>query len=305
MYPSSMPGPGRAAPVSLMQSRVWARAARDLGQRVVPLTSLGLTGQASIRRLPGLGSLAMVAGVPLGPDMRALRDLRRRLGAWHLVVVPTGPRDSALCSGAGLRPIAPPRQTAGLAIARDPIEQIRGLSVPWCRSLRHAMRQQITVARVVGAAQLAEGMDGPTHRPAALSPAAIASLCAATPGTGQRFVATRGGTPLASLLILRHGASATLAAHWTSAQGHAASALHLCLSRAMLDLREMGVCRLDLGNIDWREDPALARFKTGTGAEVETTGGRWLDSAWLPRRRSGAAFATPVSLASGPALTLR
>jgi hypothetical protein len=43
----------------------------------------------------------------------------------------------------------------------------------------------------------------------------------------------------------------------------------------MLALKAQGVARLDLGTIDTRRAPGIARFKLGAGARVEVLAGSW------------------------------
>lgn len=90
------------------------------------------------------------------------------------------------------------------------------------------------------------------------------------------WTAHRDAEPIAAMLFLRHGNTATYHIGWTSEQGRAASAHHLILTRAAEALAAQGVVQMDLGSIDTETAPGLARFKLGTGARAVRTGGTWL-----------------------------
>lgn len=76
---------------------------------------------------------------------------------------------------------------------------------------------------------------------------------------------------VASMVFLRHGASATYHLGWR--RGTASSSGHnLLLWHAMRFLVEQSVRRLDLGQIDTVNTPGLARFKLGVGARARQLG---------------------------------
>jgi hypothetical protein len=226
------------------------------------------------------------------------------------------PEEAEILAGAGFRQIAPSRQMAGLAIDRRPKELLRAMSPEWRNHLRTATEEGLAVRRSAlppdPSHWIFEGWR--RHGPAtpcraddaAFSPRFAAAMAAADPGAGQVFSVTREGRRLAAMLVLRHGPGATCAISRTAADGHAVAAGHLCLWRAMLQLRELGVQWLDLGPADWRHDTARARFLSGAGASLRAHGGAWLDSAWLPRQRPGTVPAAgALSLANGPGQAIR
>ncbi|WP_323763516.1 GNAT family N-acetyltransferase [Marinovum sp.] len=110
-------------------------------------------------------------------------------------------------------------------------------------------------------------------------PRFTAAFAAANRGQARLFEARARGAPVAALLFLCHGAVATYHIGWSGPEGRAASAHHLLLWRAMVDLAARGVTRLDLGIVDTVTAPGLARFKLGSGAQCRALGGTWLARA--------------------------
>jgi hypothetical protein len=301
----------RPAHAPLQQSAAWIGALRLLGADIRPLRSLGLSGHAVLRRFPGLGPAAMISrGVP-GLDKGQAAALRKALGVRHLVVHAETAGDGDTLAQAGYRRIAAPRQIAELEVGRRAGALAAAMSGKWRNRLRHALRQNLSVRRRTLPPDprhwLFAAEAGAARRLGyvPLPPALVAAVCASDPGAGQLFTVTRGGEVVAAMLFLRHGATATYQVGWTSPAGRAASAGNLCLWRAMLELRELGVGRIDLGAADLQAAPALVRFKTGAGGVVRSLGGSWLDTAWLPRRQSGRRRAHRFSPARPPVPALR
>jgi lipid II:glycine glycyltransferase (peptidoglycan interpeptide bridge formation enzyme) len=90
------------------------------------------------------------------------------------------------------------------------------------------------------------------------------------------LLAREGGTPLAGILIVRHGASATYEVGYVSPRGRELRAKHLLLWRALGLLRDQGVRWLDLGGVATDRAPGIARFKLGLGGDVATLAGTFL-----------------------------
>ena len=84
-----------------------------------------------------------------------------------------------------------------------------------------------------------------------------------------------GAAPLAGIVLIRHGASATYYAGWTSPEGRRLKAHNLLLWRGIGALREAGTDWLDLGGVD-PAVPGVARFKLGLGGEAFTLAGTYL-----------------------------
>jgi hypothetical protein len=167
------------------------------------------------------------------------------------------------------------------------------MTAKWRNRLRHGLRQgvRVTCAPVPPTPRhwlfAAEALSARTlgYRP--MSPAIIAAIAAARPGTARLFVARKTGGPVAAMLFLRHGRCATYQIGWSTRAGRACSAGNLLLWRAMIELGAAGCDRIDLGLADPEQDPGLARFKRGSGALLRPLGGTWLSSALLPDRAQG------------------
>lgn len=99
------------------------------------------------------------------------------------------------------------------------------------------------------------------------------------PGQSKLFMAHLEGTPVAAMLVLRHGTSATYHIGYASPTGRATSAHTLLMWRVIGWCKAKGIEQLELGMIDTENAPGLARFKLGTGAQAMPLGGTWL---WWP-----------------------
>ncbi len=88
--------------------------------------------------------------------------------------------------------------------------------------------------------------------------------------------AALGSDTVAGALFLCHGTTATYYVGWSGPQGRDNGAQNLLLWRGIEALHENGMKMLDLGGIDTRRAPGVARFKLGLGGEVFTLSGTWL-----------------------------
>lgn len=82
--------------------------------------------------------------------------------------------------------------------------------------------------------------------------------------------------PVAAMLFLVHGSTATYQIGWSNDIGRAEASHNAILAQAFEILKQRGIFRLDLGIVDTVNTPHLARFKIGTGATVRPLGGTWL-----------------------------
>ncbi|PZX17522.1 acetyltransferase (GNAT) family protein [Palleronia aestuarii] len=98
----------------------------------------------------------------------------------------------------------------------------------------------------------------------------IAAWQKLAPGRSFTIEAGPETSPFAAMSFLLHGQGATYFLGWRSETSPACHAHNLLMWRAILHLQGLGVVRLDLGQIDRRAAPGLARFKLGTGAKIET-----------------------------------
>ena len=70
-------------------------------------------------------------------------------------------------------------------------------------------------------------------------------------------------TPVAGMMFLRHGDAATYHVGWSDAAQRLPGAHNLLLWQAMLQLRQAGVRRIDLGGVNTGRSAGVARFKIG------------------------------------------
>lgn len=105
--------------------------------------------------------------------------------------------------------------------------------------------------------------------------AAALALYAPRPKDVLLLQAERGSEPLAGVLFLRHGVSATYQIAYTSEAGRAANANRLLVWEGMQRLAAEGVRWLDLGGID-ASMAGVSRFKLGAGAMPVTLAGTWM-----------------------------
>lgn len=99
------------------------------------------------------------------------------------------------------------------------------------------------------------------------------ALSGAAPEDSLTLRAFSGGEAVAGALFMRHGRGASYLIGWAGDEGRRLNAGALLVWRAMLELRRLGAGSLDLGGIDTRRSPGIARFKLGTGGEPYTLAG--------------------------------
>lgn len=87
--------------------------------------------------------------------------------------------------------------------------------------------------------------------------------------------ATVEGRDVAAMLFVRSGETALYHIGWREPGEAAANAHPLLLWRAMVAMRRQGATALDLGQVDTRASPGLARFKLGSGARPQVLAGCW------------------------------
>jgi lipid II:glycine glycyltransferase (peptidoglycan interpeptide bridge formation enzyme) len=83
------------------------------------------------------------------------------------------------------------------------------------------------------------------------------------------------GEPLAGVLIICHGKSATYQAGWTTQAGRERCAHHLLLWEALRVLKERAIDDFDLGGINETQSKGVKAFKEGLGGTLVQTPGLW------------------------------
>ena len=105
--------------------------------------------------------------------------------------------------------------------------------------------------------------------------AATLAIRAPRPRDVLLLQAERGSDPIAGVMFLRHGASATYQVAHAGEAGRAANANRVLLWEGIRRLAADGVRWLDLGGID-ASMAGVSRFKLGTGATPVTLVGTWM-----------------------------
>lgn len=104
-------------------------------------------------------------------------------------------------------------------------------------------------------------------------------------GYGQFFTSKQGvytafavenGEPIAGVLFLRHGASATYHIGWNGPRGRKCRALNLLLWTMIVRLKAAGIENLDLGGLNTEEGADIARYKLSFGGDVLAMGGTFM-----------------------------
>ena len=94
--------------------------------------------------------------------------------------------------------------------------------------------------------------------------------------TSLGYRADWGKNAVAGMIFLVHGSTATYQVGWGNEQGRQERAHHLLLWRAICELKEQGIRRLDLGGVNTQRSAGLARFKMGLGGEVRQFAGTYI-----------------------------
>ncbi|MBO9409164.1 GNAT family N-acetyltransferase [Shimia sp. R9_1] len=194
----------------------------------------------------------------------------------------------------GAVPVMTPQHIAELSLQGDLRAQ---LHQKWRNRLRFAEQQDLRITRqnmtlkpdqwLLQQNQAQQKERGYNGWPDALTLA----YAKANPGCAKLFTAFSGKTPVAAMLFLRHGHSATYHISHSTALGRSLAAHNLLMWQGMCWLATKGALHLDLGIASTEGSAAgLARFKLGTGATLRPLGGTWL---WWPPIRG---MLRPLSL---------
>ncbi|WP_238366178.1 GNAT family N-acetyltransferase [Mesobacterium pallidum] len=298
-------------PVPLPQSAGFRRAARLLG---LPLEEITLTAEGQplalalmqTRRLPLIGRVGLISRGPLwagAPDAGHLAAALRALRHPVLLNAETDPPGQL--AQAGFLPIMTPATLARLDLRGSATDRRARMQQKWRNRLYRAEETPLKIRRSVLPPDpnhwllAAERQQRRTRRYTGLPPEFCAAWSEANPHMAQLFTAELHGQPVAAMLFLRHGQSATYQVGHTTEAGRALHAHSLLLSRAADWLADHGTDWLDLGTLDTVNAPGLARFKLGAGASPYRLGGTWLwsrQTAPLARRLPAPSRADPPSL---------
>jgi hypothetical protein len=263
-----------------MQSAGFEAALRACGAAPVRLDC----GTLMLRRRVAGIPVAMLPRATLG-DAATTVVLARSVTRAPLLISPFSPRDLSV---QGALPLVSPARQAAVRLHADPETMYAALHGKWRNRLRHGEKSGLRVRHCA----LPPRSDHWLLRADAAQQRArdyrawpvplTLGFAATTPQAAILFEAFQGADPVAALLVLRHGATATYHIGHTTDTGRSASAHNLLMWSAMCWCAQNGHHWLDLGLINTETHPGLARFKLGTGAEVKPLGGTWLH--WPPLR---------------------
>ncbi|MEQ8332384.1 GNAT family N-acetyltransferase [Nisaea sp.] len=197
--------------------------------------------------------------------------------------LPAGAESDALLRDIGMRPMVTGYSTVWLDL-RPELETLRaGLHVKWRNQLKLAEAEPLRVRSGYGGAPmewLLSRHDQHRKRRKFRAPAGAFVAAIADSGRDKRatqvFTAYVGSEPIAAILTIRHGTSATYYVGWTGVEGREKQAHNLLLWKAIIKLKEAGVEWLDLGGVDGLHMPGVSRFKLGVGGELVTLAGTYL-----------------------------
>ncbi len=282
----------RPLPLPLPQSPEFARACEVLGLPVRVIKRVcgadeRLRWQVQSRRLPLLGAVELISRGPVAAQPDTLQDWLHGFRRWHgarpLLLNAQGLSADAL-RRAGFWPVMTPATLALLPLGPE-IAMRAALHQKWRNRLSRTERSGLDVQRRpprTGDWVLqAESAQAAQRGYRALPPAFTLAFEAANPRAVQVFEVSDKGVPLAAAVILRHGPMATWQIGHSTGAGRRSNAMNLALWSAMVWLAGQGHTQLDLGTLDTRNAPGLARFKLGTGAVPHRLGGTWLHQGVL------------------------
>jgi hypothetical protein len=258
------------------------RAVWRAGGRAVALAQL------VERRILKLATVGAVLRGPVwldpAPDTRraVLRDLVAAWPRWRYRFLLLQPEatEAAELAGLGLRRVMTGYSTSWLDLRPDEDALRRRLDGKWRNQLRRGEGANLAIdqgGRHVDWLLARDGAQARARGYLGLGGALIRDIIAAG-GRGDMLAlaATRGAEPVAGVLFLRHGASATYQVGWTGDEGRAQHAHNVLLWRGVVELRRRGVAWLDLGGIETDHGAGIARFKLGLGGGVTTLAGTFL-----------------------------
>lgn len=242
------------------------------------------------RRFGHLGTLRMVSRGPVWADdpderLQCYAALRRA----GVQIINAEHPDDRILRAAGYRQIVTPAHVAEVDLTRP--DALAAMSGKWRNRLFRAKGHGLSVTHrpfdrlrdhwLLQADAAQQGVKGFRNYPARIT----RGYAAEGKGATSLFLVDGAHGPLAALLFLNHAPRATYHIGWSSDEGRALNLHNLLMAHAIAHYRTRHFERLDLGQIDTRTAPGLARFKLGCGAEPRKLGGTWLRLPVFTRRR--------------------
>ena len=286
------------APVPMQQHPFYGRACTAMGSRVITLCTGPpkdplARAQVLLRRWPLFGDFALLARGPAwapGTSQATMRQgtealirhLRRDCRGVMATCEPVEGLDPL--AGAGLLPMVTPGGQARLALSA-PDDMLSRQHGKWRNRLRRAQDGPLRVDHaplpdVADHWLLLREEAQSRRRGYRRLPIRFTQAWRHVngPRATRLFTARYGKTPVAAMLFLLHGRSASYHIGWSDELGRQCNAHALLLWQAARWLQARGYAWLDLGTLDTETTPGLARFKLGSGATPFQMGTTCLDA---------------------------
>lgn len=266
------------APQPLQQSDAFERALAHIGTPTRRLEDGTLVLRRTFRSLP----VHMITRPRTGSPDLILETAKSIDTKGPVILTPNAPM---LLHKFGAIPLVSPNTVACLDLRPDTNVLMSGLHQKWRNRLKHAQRQDLRLTRQNMPDDpnhwllQADGLQQTRRRYRSWPIALTLAFGRKNRGQSKLFTAFWGREPVAAVLILRHGTSASYHIGHARASGRVASAHTALLWNAICWCKKKGVEQLELGVIDTEDGQGLARFKLGTGARPQTLGGTWV---WWP-----------------------
>jgi len=231
--------------------------------------------------LPGYGGAAHIK--PFFEEFNKLYP--RRLGRRRRIIpeTPDGPAARQLLAGTGFKKLesGTSYQTIWLDLTSSPETLRAGLKQKWRNALNKAEKSGLNLEwdlerkylpwllKVYGLDKRQKGYPGPE--------ASLIEKISEKAGPNNVIIgrARLDNDLVASILVLKHGRSATYQIGWTNEKGRAHSANHLLLWEVLNVLKNNGVKELDLGGINDDRAKGIKKFKEGLGGDTITLVGHY------------------------------
>lgn len=273
------------AACAVLGSTVLRAEIRDGGQPIGVLQVIHRAFLGSLHAAVGTRGPHWIAGARADQFADAARALAATLPLPRfrgLFLTPERDDEGALARS-GFRRVMTPYATAEMDLTRSAADLRFTLHQKWRNRLSAAESSDLRIERIDGKperyAWLLDAEQAQQRRIGyrALPPALVPAWQSAG-GRLRIYAAARQGRIIAAMLFLLHGDRATYHIGWSNVEGRKHSAHNLLLWTAMIRLPGAGVTRLDLGGINTRDSPGVARFKLGAGARIKTLCGTWFST---------------------------
>lgn len=287
--------------VPLQQSRQYGAALALLDRKTITATitrknTVLATAQIMLRPITGYAGIALLPRGPIWhPDMRpaqmhaAISLITQNVPLPRLRALITNcnhPSDDSVMGQQGAIPIVTPQHTASLDLDLPQDTRLAAQSVKWRNRLRAAQKSRLKISHVGFSEDgsrnnfqwllLKDDKQRRAKHYRGLPAQFTTAFARANPTSTRLFTASCQGTTVAAMLFLLHGRGATYHIGWINAEGRLLSAHNLVLWKAANYLAHNGYSSLDLGIVDTESAAGLARFKIGTGAQIQALGSTWL-----------------------------